>query len=201
MQNQEYLAVGCFMCKNIKLLNLKTEKVTKAFSSINPIENMCHGDQGRLLVLCGRNIMELDSSNVKFKTIQTIPLNIEICCGLSYVPSPYNLIFAADRLCHKVQAISLRSKKLQWMVDKIEGTDIDPYGCMYFPRHNTILVCDLWKKRIVALNPADGSHMTTIPVTGMDPTHGLYLHNDEIFGMGMGRDDEWHYSFLRFSTN
>ena len=200
VHNQEYLAVGCMGCQDIKLLNLKTHKVTKAFSARDIVFSMSNGESDRLYIHCSRKILELDCSDLIFKTIQTMSVDSIFSTCMFYVPSPHSLIIVTNSLDSKFEAMSTQSKKLVWKSDRIGGGKVQPAGCIFFLSHNTILVSDQFVNRIVAINPTDGSQIKTIPVEDIRPPHSLCLYNDQVFGVGYD-DNERYCSFFRFSIN
>ena len=192
VHNREYLAVGCEFCKDIKLLDLKTQKVTKAFSCSYKVQGMCHGDRDRLYIHSKRIILELDCSDVNFVEIQKLPIEIFPCNDIVYVSSPHNLIIAIGS---KVQAISKRHNKLMWMADNtIDGRLWYPYSSMFSPGDNAILVCDASTSVIVTISPTDGSYIKTIPVPFLSRTHNPCLYKDQVLGMGFDFDSG-HFVF------
>ena len=184
VHNQEYLALSCMNCKDIKLLNLKTHKVTKAFGTHDTLYSMCNGESNRLYVHCNRTILELDCSDLTFKTIQTIPVDNSIISCMSYVPSPHSLIIVTDRVYKKIEAICTQSKKLVWKFNRIGGAGIQPEGCVFLPSHNAVLVSDFSVVKIITLDPTNGSHMKTIPIGNVHLDSDLCLYNDQVFGVG-----------------
>ena len=185
VNNEEYLAVACEMCHDIKLIDLKTKKVvSKAFIYMKKIQQICHGEPGRLFIFCGRDILELDCTGLRFKQIQEIPADINACGNLCYVPSPHNLIIASDYNCREITAISAHSKKTAWTVDEIDGEGVDilnTIAFVYLPTNKMILVGGT--DSVFVLNPADGIHVQTIPLPVMGGVQHLCFHDNQLFAI------------------
>ena len=183
VQKQEYLAVACSPCHDIKLIDLKTKKVfSEVYKKTHPIQSMCPGaEPGRLFIHCVRDILELDCSGLYFKEMNQIPASINVCRNLCYVPSPYNLIVAIDGNCREITAISTRSKETVWAVDEIEGKElyIAVRAIVFSPIHNAILVGGL--EKIFILSPVDGSHVQTIPLKGMGGIFDMCFLKNRMF--------------------
>ena len=195
VNNKEYLAVACEKCHDIKLLDLKTEMVvSKAFIYMKKIQKICHGEPGRLFIFCGRDIFELNCSGLRFKQIQEIPAGINVCGNLCYVPSPYNLIIASDENCREITAISTHSKQTVWTVDKIADTGVNTSAFLYLPLNKMILMGDT--ESVFVVNPADGTHVQTIPLPVMGRVKYLCYHDNQLFAIRYSKD----YSEKRLSS-
>ena len=182
VNNEEYLAVACKACHDIKLLDLKTKKiVSKAFIYMNKIQKICHGQPGRLFIFCGRDIFELDCSGLRFKQIQTIPAGINVCGNLCYIPSPYNLIVVSDRNCKEITAISTQTKKPVWTIDEIDGIEVRTSAFVFLPLKSALLVGGI--DCMYVLDPVNGTLVQTIQLPGISGIHDLYFHRNQLFAI------------------
>ena len=185
VQSQEYLLVTCSPCHDIKLIDLKTKKVVcEVYAKFHSIQSMCPGGEpGRLFIHHVRDILELDCSRLQFKEIKAIPTSINVCRNLCYVPSPHNLIVAIDGNCREITAVSTHSKETVWTVDEIDGKEIYVAirAIVYSPTHNAILVGVL--EKIFVLNPADGSHVQTIPLPGIGGIFDMCFLKNRMFAI------------------
>ena len=91
---KEYLAVSCSECKDIKLLDLTTEKTTVAFSG-KPVGVMCGGWHKLFVHVVGEDqVLQLDCSTNTF--IQTKKIKTGTCglYDICFIPRPIRFIVA-----------------------------------------------------------------------------------------------------------
>ena len=187
VEGHEYLALSCYCCKYIKLVNLNKQKggIFRWFSSGSQIQyevitafsgekvyRMCHGEENRLFVeSSGDVILELDTSTTTFKILRTI--NIGWGRGLCYVPDPHRLMVII--LKNEVRAVSCDDKNIVWR------RNLFCNSLLYVPSHDVILVTDRSENKSVCLYLATGLQMQSIllpPYVGT--LHHVCLFNDQV---------------------
>ena len=91
---REYLAISCYKCKDIKLSDLDTMKLTTAYSDEQEMHRMSKGWH-KMYVHVPSGFLELDCTSTKFTKIRQIETQrgeMKYCTDLCYVPPPHNLI-------------------------------------------------------------------------------------------------------------
>ena len=171
---QEYLAVACWECKDIKLIIIgeKVKEVPISAFSGEKVEKMCKEEKNRLFVSVtsseGR-ILELDCSSTDFKEVRILSTGLDPH-SLCYV-SPRNLLFVCgyDHKSTKVTRCNDTAKN--WAFKKeYDGKMINPRGFVYLRRHDRLLVADGVNSRVLVFNPSNGDYELTIDMT--DPKIG-----------------------------
>ena len=156
----EYLALSCYMCENIKLMDLNKQtglsseskliqyEVITAFSG-DEFGRMCHGEENRLFVrLHDDAVLELDTSTTTFTKVRFI--NTDYDHGLCYVPDPHRfLVVSYD---NEFRAVTCDSNKEVW---KVKNGDLYAGKLAYTPTHESIIVADRSSKKVVILSPSN----------------------------------------------
>ena len=182
---QEYVAVLCFKCNDIKLLDVKTGSSLPVVEEGSVI-GMCHGERNRLFVQSfGGRIKELDCSTLPFTELKTI--TITDCALMCSVPSPRNLLIIVDDEQWKdhrstIKAVSLDGDVV-WTYEYV-GDDYDHYDVLDV--RNVIFVDGLGllvaggKGRIVVLDPDNGLVRQTINLSDVHKIGQLVALNNQI---------------------
>ena len=162
ISGQEFLAISCYDCKNIRLMNLTSGKIRVAFRG-KEVDYMAEGEGGKVYVkiLGEAKVLELDLVSSTFVEGKSFDIGIKDVDDLHYVPSPHRLIVVSHKSNKLVQAISVDTSKKVWNFDqKVDDEEIEPYGLLFIPEHDVILVAD--DKRIHILRSANGEHLQTV---------------------------------------
>ena len=180
----EQLAILCSHCDDIKLLDLKTHKVTIAFK-IDVPGIVCTGDQNRLYVISKKpkdwyqiGIAELDCSEIPFKRLGFYPLKGIDYKRLCYTPSPYKVLIAGDK--YRTDAISCEKNETVWTLENHQDYPkkrLEPQGVAFSVRYSALFLCDGSNKRILVLDPKDGSHLQTLDLPDMGFIYDLCPHD------------------------
>ena len=192
---REYLALSCYYCKNIKLMDLnktsvvyaqkvKYELIT-AFSG-EKVERMCHGDENRILVRSFNYVLELDTSSKAFMKTKIIKpstsgnfVSRHLFPDICYMPDPHRLIYICER--DHINVVSCNDNKFEWLVAR----DRNLYylgNLLYAPSHDVILVADRDKNKIVLFSTGLGSqtrHYLTLP-DDICNIRGLCCFNNQV---------------------
>ena len=169
---REYLALSCIGCRDIKLMNLTKQHrgPTHSYSCISQSEvitafsgecvhSMCQGEENRIFVLSGDDVLELDTSTTIFTELKTIHTDLSVFRNnLCHMPDPHRLLVVSD--WNEVRAMSCDDNKVVWRVTK--GEDFSPSHSLYIPDHNAIIIADWVKNRVVVIDPLSGSYRQTI---------------------------------------
>ena len=145
----EQLAILCQFCNEIKLLDLRTQKVTLA-CKVDVPKIACKGDQNRLYVLSNVpkssyqiGIADLDCSEVPFKRLRFYPLEESDYERLSYAPSPYKMLITGNR--NQTNAISCEKTETVWTLDNHQDSVIKRRhfrGVAFSVRHSNLFLCE-----------------------------------------------------------
>ena len=198
INKQELLAVFCFLCKKIHLLNIETEQMMEAYSG-EEVYCMCHGREGRVFVSIWDNdkVMELDCSTSRFTNKNTVHIGLDVCWGLCYLPLPHDCLVLSGHKFNglgEVKAVSCLDSSVMWRVQgKVEGKNIDPRGLLLF--RGSVLVADGWNKRIFVVDPNNGSCIKTIQTPGVGYLWFLSLCDTQIIMVHFA-DDKCKISFF-----
>ena len=173
----EKLAVSCWECKGIRLLDLQTEKWGPLFE--NWTGNLCTGDQGRIFVQSRNDdsIDEFSASGLELRgPLKTLQPDIE-CMAMCYIPPLINALVLSDFYSSKMVAWSVDKDDEIWEFNEEiseisesgdeKGVVRDREGLFFCSKDNVLLVADGWNKRILVVNPEDGSLTQTIDLPTM----------------------------------
>ena len=187
IKSEEKLALSCAMCREIKLLDMRTKDVTIAFRSEYNVDIMCYGEDNTLFVYClgDGSVLELDYSTSSFKLGRTINSGLSDCTEMCYLPTPY--IFLALSVCGEdvgeddiIRVVSVHRDKIMWdLTGVVDGLKMNPAGLLFSPCYG-LLVSDMNNSRVLVINPIDGSHLQTINLPSMGEIYGIFLHHDEV---------------------
>ena len=186
---REYLALSCYQCEDIKLMNLNKQlssgslsveyEVVTAFKD-ESVYRMCHGEENRIFVqFFGTVVLELDTSTTRFSEVRRITTGNGY--GICYVPDPHQLIVVSDD--EEVHAVSCdNDNKVVWKTGRSGFL-------LYVPSYEAILVCKYDGCDVVVLNPATGSEIKSIrlPDNVRNPA-ALCLFNNQIIVASYVRD-------------
>ena len=180
---REYLALSCWMSRNIRLMDLDKQtgnisesqliryEVITAFSG-GMVHRMCHGEENRMFVLSGIAVLELDTSTITFTKVRSISTSgsvFGVYKDLCYVPDPHRLLVVTYK--NEVRATSC-DNKIVWTTEC-------KHDLLYSPIHGVIL--SLYKNKIVVLNPDTGSEIQSIELPDeVRNIRALCLFNNQI---------------------
>ena len=176
---KEYLAISCSDCRDIKLMDLNTNDVTKAYGGEKWLVKMCEGEGNTLYVEASHDqVLELDCTHPVFSKLKTINTRMDgYFKGMTYVPSPHRLLIASNG--QKVVAISCETNRTAWRRQKA-SFDSNPRGLFYSKTHHTILAADGKHSRILVLDPGTGNTLQTIDLPGMGTIKDLSFSGDQL---------------------
>ena len=172
VNGHEFLAVACYECKNVKLVDFKRKSLLSflwprqtrvVYEGV--VYRMCQGESKRIFVKIDRdNVLELDISNQGksndwevFTQVNKIKIGFDIVLGMCYVSSPNKrlLIFSAPM---RIWAVSCDKNNILWQAEgKIFGKNICPHSLLFLSESNLVLASDGNNSRVLVLDPKDGS--------------------------------------------
>ena len=173
---KELLAVPCWCCKAIKLVNMETKQVTCVFESpaYRPLSN-CSGPNGSFFVasLSG-HIQQFDSpftatNACNFTDVKYI---VEYMC---YLPTPHNTLVVSYQ--SELRAVSLLDGHEVWNQN---CNGFKPDCLLYYPQEDVLLVNVYLEPQIRVVNPSDRSMIQTIKIPDIYVIHRMCLCNDQI---------------------
>lgn len=183
---KDVVAAVCRTCAAVKLLDPATGDVSDGFTmeGLGSPWQLCPGDPGKAWVWCFSQdspAVELDCSSTPLRpTGRTLHPGLHECYGVCFLPAPFNALVLVHYDKNVVVCVSCDSDKKVWEVKgKVDGKTIWPNGVVFSAQHQVVLVAD--KRRLLALDPRDGSHRQTLPLPQQAGTPDrLCLHDDKL---------------------
>ena len=174
----EYLAISCSECRDIKLLDLETMKVIKAYSGEKGVMRMCQGEGNTLYVeACNDQVLELDCTHTTFTKRKMFNRTIHgYFKGMCYVPSPCRLLIGSNG--EEIVAIDCDTYRRAWKRIKISQTD--PRGLFYSKIHDAILVADGYWSNVTVLEPDTFQTRQKLEFPEMGTFRNLFLHGNQL---------------------
>ena len=150
-------------------------------SSIEMVRRMCHGEENMLLVQSSYgDVLELDTSTTTFTKVRTINTSGSVSGlykGLCYVPHPHRLLVTNDD-DGGVRAVSCDDNKEAW---RVKNDDFYAVNLAYTPTHESIIVADGSRNKIVILSPSNGSRLQSIQLpNNVREIRGLCVYNNQL---------------------
>ncbi len=172
--NQELLAVSCWLCEVIRLLNLETGECSTAFRDprYKPYE-ICEGEEGQMFVSCRDDwvILLLECCSQNFNVVTSFNLNSE-SDRIQYVPQ-HKLVVSVSG--ETVWGHDCGSGKLQW---KRTFGYVHQVG--YSLEHDAVFLCHRSGK-VMELNASDGELRQELRLPGeVDWVWGMRLHDGQL---------------------
>ena len=138
VKNKELMAVSCWSCRMIRLLDTETEEVTVAYHNqqYHPAY-MCHGEGDVMYVWNNgmSSVLELNTGHVPFTGLNnTIPSGMERYYSMCYIPSPHKLLVFTWWQDSLIRAVRAETGEKVWEVNgEVDGKMCDPNGIMFSP--------------------------------------------------------------------
>ncbi len=182
VHSRRLLAVTCSECNNITLIDLSNGRMSVAYrggdneGDFAPCD-VCASEPGKLWVL-RIQLMHRHVSSLKFDVIELacnkliftptgrrFPIELKGCLTVCHIPGPQNALVISDASAGVVLCVHLVSGNKLWESQgKLDCANIDPWGIVFSPQHQQLLLADCDNKRILALDPISGSHLQSLPV-------------------------------------
>ncbi len=161
-----YFAASCTRCQVIRMSSVHGGNLLNGvdLKPNFPGAMMCGNVQNMYVVKRheGVQVLEMDNTASAFTGRIITPL-IKPFNAVSFVQVPHKAIAFSSPKQSYMQAISVDENKLLWELHgEVDGAECDPRGMTFSPRHQALLVADGHNSRILALNPANGSHLQTV---------------------------------------
>ncbi len=163
VEEEEFFAVSCSLCQDIKLVEPETGKMTVAYQGA--------GDYVPWLILCGdperlwmypwdlTSVLELNCSKKTFThTGRTV--RFDNCTSICYLPPPHSALVAAHRDPHRITAKSCETGSVLWSVHMKQM----PGPVVFALQYEVLLIQEYG--RLLALKPTDGSVIRTFSFPG-----------------------------------
>ncbi len=184
--SKELLAISCFVCESISLLNLETGESSVAFRlrpDYKPVQ-MCGGDEGEMFALNVNGVLHLDCSSEDFRLFRVIPVP-NWGSGLSYIPGHRLVTYTWSSGTERgIRAASVESRETVWEAKlPLEGhvTNLTSIACSV--KWDVLFAVGPLAKRIVVLNAHDGSvkQVVTVDIPEQEGwIHSLCLHGNQL---------------------
>ena len=171
IENNENLLVSCWKYELIWFLDIHSGKLSEALRTkgYHPavmckteegyiyIENVLEGLTTIVKVKCTPTELVVDESGTIYGTMENI--------NYMHYLSEVKCIAVSNWIDNVVKAIHCNTKEELWEVKgAVTGVLWEPCGLFYHKDDRSLLVCDAKNRRLVALNPHDGSVLQVIPL-------------------------------------
>ena len=185
VKNTQMLAVSCVRCRMIRLYDMQTGEVTKAFHNQEYYTGSMSPGDGEVLYVVhhvkGHPVLELNTEQIPFTgPSRTIPSRIEGYFDMHYIPAPHKQIVISSTSLGLIRAVSMDGEKMWEVKGEIEGKKCDPHGLLFSPDHQVLLVADGTKSRVIVLNPQDGSVLQTIQLDQLGSIAYPHIHQQQL---------------------
>ena len=190
IDKKELLAVSCFRCHMIRLLDIESKAVTVGFLNGKCCPgSMTRGDDDILYAFHLLNdqptfVMQLESGGVPFKSLKKkISSGLATSYSMCYIPHPYKLlVFTLNMNPGIIRAVSVETKLKVWQIEgNVDDIACHPHDMQFSQHHQVLLVADGINCRILVLHPKDGSHLQTIRLKPeLYAIVHLHLNQDEL---------------------
>ena len=192
VSSKELLAVSCWFCRTIRLLDVKSEEVTIAFHDPQYFPaDIRAGEEDMAYVMhdVGSEdflVLELNTAHVPFtgpnKTIQQSDMETGLAASfhMCFIPSPHQLLAMTGR--DMIRAVSVETGRKVWQVnEKVDGRICVTRGMIFSSENQVLLVADCYSRRVLILHPRDGAHLQTISVDKLGYISEPCLHQNQLF--------------------
>ncbi len=184
----ERLAISCQKCRVIRLFNKETNKASTAFRDEKYCfpARLCRGDPGRVYVMHNVEgpspVVELNVSTEDFTVVKATQSGVETYYSMCYVPAPHNLIVFTDNPGKRIRAVSMAAGERVWEEKGwVDGEDLNPHDVLYNALYDALFVADGRNKRLLVLNPGDGTLRLSVPlVEHVGVMWGLCIHGNQL---------------------
>ena len=205
VNEQEQLVVSCEDCRSITLYDLKTLETRTVFSHPEFYNDViCHGERGEIYV--GHEVKgDIQAFQLVWSGGQLLGPKKVIHSGMGqyfsmyYIPSPYKLLVFSDNSPPGVlHAVSVETGEKIWMASwDIAGMMACPHGMVFSPKHQALLVADGPNRRIIVLNPNDGSQLQIRPVgDAISVLVHISLYKDKLILLYLGPENKDKVSYF-----
>ena len=192
VKGQEFLAVACYECRNIKIVERKgllnfiwPRQARVVYKGV--VHKMCPGEPNKIFVKTdGDTVLELDTSGQVtddrwegFSKVRKIKIGFDIVLGMCYLTSPESLLVLSSPV--RIWAVSCDTNKIKWQIEGVMfGKKICPHSLLLLSESNLVLVADGNSSRILVLDPKDGSCLRALGLAGMGYMAQLSFHGNHI---------------------
>ena len=195
VRNTEYLCVGCAdgVCRNIRLVNIETSKVTMAYNGIGVI-SMCQGEANTLYTLDWYGeISELDTSHTNFTLRRTLPQVDSWPRNMCYIKE-YGIIVLSSMDEKRVFAVRSSDGLIVW--DK----ECTPSGLVYLHQVDLVIVGYSENSRLIAVAAGSGDIIQTIDPKEFGYIDELHMRDGQLIVRHTVRRGRVKFSFCSVST-
>ena len=200
---REYLAISCRECRDIKLVDLETKEITKAYKDGQPFGKMCRGWH-KICVRLEQGYLQLDCSSTKFTKMRyTETGNDGFISGydLCYVPPPLNTIVTIGG--GGIRATSLDEQPNETVrhlfKKEMDGKIIKPNLVTYSSRLDAVLVMDGKNKTVWVINPGSMEILQNIDVSEITFPMNAFIWGSQF--IIVSKDLPARFKIYNFSLN
>ena len=155
INGREYLCNSCYICGNIRLIDVQSKEVTIAYYA--GVWNMCLGEKGSLYMVSNEKVSILDVTRKNFTLQYTFP-NIENALpdNMCYIGESGLLVLSSrKKLFH---AVNTQDGSTIWdaYTQSIDKTGLEVSGLIYHPGTKMLVVGDHVNNMLIVVNSGTG---------------------------------------------
>ena len=128
---------------------------------------MCHGEKGQIYVVSmveNCPVLQLDCTSVPFTVTKKISTGLENYNDVFYIPSR-KAIAISHHPASLVRVLSTETKEKIWETKgEVDGDTWRPSCMTHALKLQRLIITDLKERRLIVLDPRDGSHLQTVPI-------------------------------------
>ena len=209
IDNKQYICLSCDGCQKIYLINLvENQSKSVCLSSWSheackgSVGHMCHGEPGTLFTVGYQfgTVSVLDCTTTKFRLKHQFNTSVAQVNNMCYI-LPYKLMIISSSLHSRTVAVRESDGSQVWEVMReINGKKCNPYGFVYLPQVDQILVGDGSNRRIIVVEATSGHVVQTIELKEVSYINELHVtKQQQLFVRHSQLDDLVKLSFYSVS--
>ena len=178
VEKNEFLAVSCWKCKYIKLINIEdpSKKPILAYEG-DGVGPMWKGDEDIICTASNQKLLILGCRATQFELQRTIPVDLDNQpVQLHYIPKSDIFLLSSLLVEWGVSGAGDIIWQKSGMIDKKE---FNPRGMVLVPELNSFLVADHPNQRLLVISIQDGDILQTLPVESLW-IQNLHLIDDKL---------------------
>ena len=177
VEGKEFLCNSCYICQAIRLIDLKSNKVSIAYQG--EIWKMCPGEEGQLYIVHDGRLSILDITSMNFTLKHTFFGNKELFPDHMCYISEFRLLVFSQQMglfC----ALDSRNGHVVWNRSNIlqEECKCELLGLIYHPKTKMLVIGDYANRLLLVADSQTGQVIQSEPIEGKP--FDLHLRGNEL---------------------
>ena len=183
VDKKEYLSLSCHVCRNIRLINLETNKVSVACRGIR-VYRMCLGESDTLYTMDRYgliSVFDISGPNFTLKCkLSKIDENA-YRSNMCYM-NEHDMILLSSYSGQRLCAMRSSDGQIVWNkpIEQIDGKVCMPLRVVYLPQVDSLIVGDEATGQIVVLSGKSGDVVQTVEMKEVTSIRDLHVRDDEL---------------------